>query len=273
MSLVDTKLFVINVNLSSQDMTDSKGNKLIRKQSSLFLHGAKGTGKSTLLQRASGLSAQQVLDAEAHTIGGDNFLIDGKGSTPFFVGDYSGDDRQIDTDGRFKALSDLQPLAVLVLLDHAPRGENPQYEFDKIFTCPPNGELPTDKNHPIRKRFEENKKAILELKRVFEINPIVAEKCRLVLPIVNKWDAWRTLGYRTNTFLDWYEMPLKELNKTVNAKNITWHNPIPLSGLLEGFGGALKIIEERGGKEWVIKIAENPLFTILIRRATVAKPK
>ena len=267
MAIADIKLLVLNVNLALQDKTDG-GNKLIRKQSSIFLHGARGSGKTTLLNRASGMSAREVVEGEGPTIGdGQNVLIGKKGKPPIIIADYSGDNAQKDMDGRFRKLDDFRPLAILILLDHAPRDE----DFNKLYVCPPDGKLPTDTNNFIRKRFEEHKKAIVELKRIFELNPRVAEQCRLVLPIVNKWDAWRTMGYKIEHFARWYNEPLNDLNEIVSRNKIAWHNPIPLSGLLEGFGNVLNIIEERGGKEWFIKVAENPFFTIVVRRATKSK--
>lgn len=265
----DIKLLVLNVNLSLTDRTEEKGaHRLIRKQASLFLHGATGSGKTTMLERATGRSLED-LQQISRTLGKEIHLVGKKGEPTAFVVDHGGEQNSELTKSRIRSLNQLKPLAILLLLDHAPRTKetNPSYK------CPSKGILPEDESDPVRMRFEQHRKAIDELSWVFSTSPSLGERCRLVLPIVNKRDAWENMGYTIHIFTDWYFDALTQLTSTLASNNVGWHRPIPLAGKWEGFGKSLDIVRRRAGDEFVIKLAENPFFTAVIRVPVAQKQK
>lgn len=262
----DIKLFVLNLNLSLKDESDKGGKGLIRKQASVFLHGASGAGKTTMLERTTGKSPDELRQIE-RSFGNEPPRLIGKKDDLAFIIDSTGEPTPVGEGHRARSLNKLKPLAILLLLDHAPRRK----ESDPIYNCPPNGNLPDDIGHPIRARFEQHKTAINELSRIFFANPKIAERCRLVLPIVNKRDAWEKMGYTLHIFTDWYFDVLMELNIHLANNNINWHRPIALAGQYEGFGNTLDIVNEVAGKEMVIKLAENPFFTATVRLPTTQK--
>lgn len=261
----DIKLTVLNVNLSLADRTGRKGKKLMRDQASLFLHGATGAGKTTMLERETGKNAEELKQI-SRTIGSEAHLIGQKGEVAYVV-DHGGEQRKSFTKSRIRTLNELKPLAILLLLDHAPRGR----ETDQDYKCPNKGALPEDEGHPIRLRFEQHIKAISELTWIFQTNPAVGERCKLVLPIVNKRDAWENMGYTVHIFTDWYFDALTELTSTLAINRIQWHRPVPMAGQWEGFGQTLDIVREKAGKELMIKLAENPFFTAVVRVPRTAK--
>lgn len=248
MSLFDMQLMVLNLNLQMKDQTKTNsGNALYRKQGSLFLHGASGTGKTTMLERSTGKSAEE-LKAISHTIGAEVHLAD-EGEDTFMITDVGGDD--VFKNDRHRMLNEVRPLAIVVLLDHAPR----TMEHEEAYRCPPRGNLPKDKSHPIRVRYEEHVTAIEELTQIFYISPAVAANCNLVLPLVNKRDAWEAQGYSLPIFTDWYFNPLTKLNNALMNNKIQWHKPIGVAGRYEGFGESWELIERLGGKELYINIS------------------
>lgn len=265
MGLADIKLLVLNVNLLPKDRTETNlSDRLIRKQGSMFLHGASGVGKTTMLERTTGKSPEELKEV-VHTIGGETHLVGGKSEDPTMVMDYGGD--QVFADERLRSLNELRPLAILMLLDHAPRG----YEYDPVYKCPPKGNLPRDEGDPIRVRYEQHMKAISELRRILFVSPSVAEQCRIVLPIVNKRDAWEAQGYTLHIFTDWYFDALQELNTVLIHNRITWHRPVGVTGKYEGFGDALNIVNKHSGKEMVVRLADNPFINITLRFPTSRK--
>lgn len=266
--LADVKLLVLNVNLSPSNRTEDNKDPLFRKQTSLFLHGATGSGKTTMLERSAGKSTEDLMQI-SRTTGEETHVIGKKGELITFVIDHGGEDHKDLELGRMNSLNQLRPLAILLMLDHAPRGK----EIDKVYACPDKGELPEDGGDPVRIRFEQHKKAISELANVFKMSPSVGENCRLVLPIVNKRDAWESLGYSIHIFTDWYFESLLELAGTISKDKVYLHKPIPLAGKWEGFGKALSLVQQHAGKEMRIKLAENPWFSAVIRMPTVKKQK
>lgn len=266
--LADVKLLVLNVNLSPKNRTEDKRDPLFRKQTSLFLHGATGSGKTTMLERTAGKSTEDLMHI-TRTTGEETHVLGKKGDPITFVIDHGGEAHKELENSRMSSLNQLRPLAILLLLDHAPRGK----EIDKIYSCPEKGMLPEDGGDPIRIRFEQHQKAISELTNIFKVSPSVGENCRLVLPIVNKRDAWESLGYSIHIFTDWYFDALLELAGTISKDKVYLHRPIPLAGKWEGFGKALNIVQENAGKELRIKLAENPWFSAIIRVPTVKKTK
>jgi hypothetical protein len=230
----------------------------------VYLHGASGAGKTTMLEKATGKSPEE-LETIYPSFGNEPPRLIGKKGDFAFVIDSPG---HLDAAGiRIRSLNQLKPLAILLLIDHAPRNR----ENDAVYKCPEDSNLPDDPTHPIRVRFEEHKKAIDELGKVFFANPSIAERCRLVLPIVNKRDAWEKMGYSLHIFTGWYFDVLQNLNISLANNNIHWHRPIALSGKYEGFGKSLEIVNEMAGQEWVIKLAENPFFTATVRLPTTQK--
>ncbi len=262
----EVKLFVLNLNLSLKDESDKSGKGLFRKQASVFLHGASGAGKTTLLEKTTGKS-QEELEAIDRTFPNEPPRLIGKKDDLSFIIDSPG--QAADEGYRIRSLNQLKPLAILLLLDHAPRGK----ENDIAYQCPIDDNLPEDPEHPIRQRFDEHRRAIDELGRVFFANPSIADRCRLVLPIVNKQDAWRKLGYSIHIFTGWYFDVLQNLNINLEYNKIRWHHPIALAGRYEGFGKSLEIVNEIAGKEMVIKLAENPFFTATVKFPTTKKAK
>ena len=248
MSLFDMKLTVLNLDLNLKDRTKTNsGNALFRQQGSLFLHGASGTGKTTMLEKSTGKSHEE-LKAISRTIGAEVHLAN-EGQNTFMITDVGGD--YVFENDRHRMLNEIKPLAIVVLIDHAPR----TMENEEAYRCPANGSVPKDKSHPIRVRYEEHLTAIQELKRIFYISPAVAERCRLVVPLVNKRDCWENLGYSLPTFTDWYFEPLTELNNTLINNKIKWHKPIGVSGKHEGFGDSWGLIEKSSGKELYVNIS------------------
>lgn len=262
----DVKLFVLNVNLSLKDESSGSSKDIFRKQASVFLHGASGAGKTTMLERATGKS-QEELEAIDRTFPNELPRLIGKKDSLSFIIDSPG--QAADEGFRIRSLNQLKPLAILLLIDHAPRGK----ENDEAYRCPEDSNLPDDPENPIRQRFDEHKRAIDELGKVFFANPSIADRCRLVLPIVNKQDAWRKLGYSVHIFTGWYFDVLQDLNINLSHNKIHWHHPIPLAGRYEGFGKSLEIVNKIAGKEMVIKLAENPFFTVTVKFPITQKAK
>jgi hypothetical protein len=256
----EVKLFVLNLNLSLKDESDKSSKGLVRKQASVYLHGATGAGKTTMLEKTTGKSQEELQRIERSFGNEPPRLIGQKGDFAFVI-DSPGEASARREGIRTRSLNNLKPLAILLLLDHAPRGR----ENEDIYKCPNNGDLPDNPAHPIQIRFEEHKKAIDELSKVFFANPAIAKRCRLVLPIVNKRDAWEKMGYTLHIFTSWYYDVLQTLNISLANNNIHWHRPIALAGQYEGFGNTLSIVNEYAGKELVIKLAENPFFTATAR--------
>lgn len=264
----DIKLMVLNVNLSLADRTEKKRSQLVREQASLFLHGATGSGKTTMLEKETGKSTED-LQLISRTLGRESHLIGKRGGEVTYVIDHGGEQKKDFSRSRLRTLNELKPLAILLLLDHAPRGR----ETDSNYKCPEKGALPDDEGHPIRLRFEQHKRAIAELTWIFATTPSVGERCKLVLPIVNKRDAWENMGYTVHIFTDWYFDALTKLTSTLATNKVQWHRPIPMAGKWEGFGGTLEIVREKAGKELMIKLAENPFFTAVVRVPKTRKQK
>ena len=262
----DIKLTVLNVNLSLANKTKKGANKLISRQSSLFLHGATGSGKTTMLSREAGQSRED-LQQISRTTGGKSHLLGEDGKPITFVMDHGGDHRETVRNSRIRYINELRPLAIILMLDHAPRTKETSIDYK----CPEKGILPEDESHPIRMRFEQHKKAIDELSWFFSTSPAIGKRCRLVLPVVNKRDAWENMGYSIHIFTDWYFDALTNLATTLAYNKVEWHRPIPLAGMWEGFGKSLDIVRESSGSEAVIKLAENPFFTAIIRVPMVKK--
>jgi hypothetical protein len=248
MGLFDVNLVVLNLDLELKDRTRRQsGNALFRKQGSLFLHGASGTGKTTMLEKSTGKSYEE-LKTISRTIGAELHLAN-EGEGTFMITDVGGD--PVFENERHRMLNEVKPLAIVILLDHAPR----TMENEEAYRCPPNGNLPKDKSHPIRVRHEEHIRTIQELREVFYVSPAVAERCRLVVPLINKRDAWENLGYSLPIFTDWYFNALTELNNTLINNKIKWRKPIGVSGKHEGFGASWKLIEKLSGKELYVNIS------------------
>lgn len=254
----DIKLLVLNVNLSVTTDRSSGRKRLFRRQSSLFLYGATGSGKTTMLERATGKSPEELAFI-GRTLGQESHVIETRDKRVNFVVDYGGEQQSFKE--RIRTLNDIKPLAILLLLDHAPRGK----ETDPVYRCPKRGILPSDEEHPIRQRFEEHKRAIDELIWVFDTSPALGKQCRLVLPIVNKRDAWESMGYTIHIFTDWYFDALMELTRKLTYSKVKLNKPMPLAGKWEGFGNCLDIVREQAGEELFIRLAENPLFTLIVR--------
>jgi len=262
----EVNLFVLNLNLSLKDDSDNSSKGLFRKQASVYLHGASGAGKTTMLEKTTGKSQEELKKIE-RSFGNEPPRLIGKKGDFAFVIDSPGE-HSIRSEGiRIRSLNKLKPLAILLLLDHAPRGR----EEDNDYNCPTNGDMPVDPTHPIRLRFDEHEKAINELCKVFFANPAIARRCRLVLPIVNKRDSWEKRGYSLHIFTSWYYDALQTLNISLANNNIHWHRPIAVAGQYEGFGNTLNIVNEYAGKEMVIKLAENPFFTATVRLPVAQK--
>lgn len=255
----DIKLLVVNVNLALNYKASGK-KRLVRKQSSLFLHGASGSGKTTMLEKSTGKSPEQ-LQTVARTIGEESHILEGKDGKVNFVIDHGGEQISDLIKQRLHSLNLIKPMAILLLLDHAPRGK----ENDPMYACPKKGELPDDEGNPVRLRFEQHKKAIDELTWVFATNPELGKRCRLVLPIVNKRDAWENMGYTIHIFTDWYFNSFIELTGTLANKGVKLYKPIPLSGKWEGFGNTLDIIRENAGEELFLNVADNLFFNLTVR--------
>jgi hypothetical protein len=90
---------------------------------------------------------------------------------------------------------------------------------------------------------------------ILYVSPVVADHCRLVLPLVNKRDAWEAQGYSLPIFTDWYFEALTELNNTLMNNRIKWHKPIGVTGRYEGFGDSWELIENLGGKELFVNVS------------------
>ena len=265
MGLADIKLLVLNFNLQMKDRTgNDSGIPLFRKQGSLFLHGASGAGKTTMLEKTIGKSPEELKEV-THTIGGETHLISEGNDSPTMVTDVGGD--VVFEDDRLRALNEVRPLAILLLLDHAPRN----MEHADLYKCPPKGNLPDDEGHPVRQRYEQHIRAIQELKRIFFVSPAVADQCRLVLPIVNKRDAWEAQGYSLHIFTDWYFEALQELNTVLSNNHIKWHRPIGITGKYEGFGESLDIVGKYGGQEMFVYISS--ILNLTLRVPLNQKPK
>lgn len=259
--LADFKVTIFNVNLQLDNRTKKKKTGVVSEQTSLFLHGAEGTGKTIMFERATGKPVEE-LDAITRTLGGrqPTQLIETKDGLTL-IADHSGEPTKEEMINRMNHLNSIKPLALLLLLDHAPR----DHDSDSDYKCPKDRELPKDRAHPIQRRVRAHKKAIQELAFVFRANPILAERCRIVIPIINKRDAWEKLGYDISVFTYWYFDALTELTRALTPYSVKLHQPIPLAGKWEGFGDALKIIGKEAGKEWVIKFSENPFVKIDFR--------
>lgn len=273
MGLADIKLVVLNFNLQMKDKVGNESEiPLFRKQGSLFLHGATGAGKTTMLEKTMGKSPEELKEV-THTIGGEVHLVSEGKESPIMVTDVGGD--MIFEDERLRTLNEIRPLAILLLLDHAPRKPKTfagtDIEFGELYKCPPKGLLPEDETHPVRVRYEQHIRAIQELKRIFFVSPAVADQCRLVLPIVNKRDSWEALGYSLHIFTDWYFEALQELNTVLSNNHIKWHRPIGISGKYEGFGKAMDIVGQYGGQEMLIYVSS--FLNLTLRVPTSQKPK
>lgn len=264
--LPDVKLIVLNVNLDFSNRTKKKKQGVVSEQTSIFLHGAEGSGKTTMLERATGKKVEE-LELITRTLGEgvDTHLLETKDGLSL-VADHSGEQSNESMVSRLRALNTMKPLAILFLLDHAPR----DHDNDPAYKCPSGRELPEDSAHPVRHRFEEHKRAIEELEMIFRASPSLGERCKIVLPIINKRDSWKALGYDTGIFLDWYFYPLTSLTRSIAPYSVKLLKPIPFSGKWEDFT-ALDVISKEAGKEWVIKFAENPLFNLVFRIPKVKK--
>lgn len=273
MGLADIKLVVLNFNLQMKDRTGKdSGIPLFRKQGSLFLHGASGAGKTTMLEKAVGKSPEELKEV-THTIGGETHIIGEGNDSQTMVTDVGGD--VVFQDERLRTLNQIRPLAILLLLDHAPRKPETftgsDADFGKLYKCPPKGILPEDETHPVRVRYEYHIRAIQELKRIFFVSPAVADQCRLVLPIVNKRDAWESLGYSLHIFTDWYFEALQELNTVLSNNHIKWHRPVGVTGKYEGFGESLDIVGKYAGQEMFVYLSS--FLNLTLRVPLSQKPK
>lgn len=267
--LADLKVTLFSINLQSDIRGKKKKIGLVSEQNSLFLHGAEGTGKTVMFERASGKPFEAITRI-ARTTGGrrPTRLIETKEGLSL-VADHSGEQTDIEKAERMGHINSLKPLALLLLLDHAPR----EHDLDSKYRCPKDRDLPKDPGHPIRKRFRQHNKAIQELIFLFTANPSLADRCRIVIPIVNKRDAWEELGYHISIFTHWYINGLTSLTRALTPRSVKLWEPIPLAGKWEGFGDTLKVISKEAGKEWVIKFSENPLWKIDFRIPKVKKSR
>jgi len=122
----EVKLFVLNLNLSLKDESTDGGKGLFRKQASVFLHGASGAGKTTMLEKTTGKSQEELQKIE-RSFGNEPPRLIGKKGDFAFVIDSPGESSSKSEGIRIRSLNNLKPLAILLLLDHAPRGreDNP----------------------------------------------------------------------------------------------------------------------------------------------------
>lgn len=266
--LADFKVTLFTIVLQPDSRGKKKKPGVVSEQTSLFLHGAEGTGKTVMFERAAGKPVEAIKGI-ARTTGGrrPTQLIETKDGFSL-VGDHSGEQTDREMAERMGHLNSIKPLALLLLLDHAPR----DHDFDPAYKCPKDRTLPKDRAHPIQRRFRAHNKAIQELIYVFTANPILAERCRIVIPIINKSDAWEKLGYDISVFTHWYFNGLTSLTRALTPRSVKLYEPMPLAGKWEGFGDTLKVISKEAGKEWVIKFSENPLWKIDFRIPKTKKP-
>lgn len=227
--------------------------KLFQGGVSVFLAGTTGVGKSSF-RLALKRSSLEVLQNVARTTGNDSELIHYQADTskpntfPLMCYDLGGE--EMFRDYRNGVLLKEYPLGMVVFLDHRNHkkqvvealGEKRTRESIIAYANEHKEELCRIDNN----RVEEHRKYIKDITSLLKINPALTKYCRVIVPVVNKFDMWKT-HHNVEDFQELFKeqfLELAELGSHVASF-------IPCS-TYENYGvsSAMNTFLSHAGREW-----------------------
>lgn len=216
----DPTMWIKVVGPASQGMFSLFRN-LVRNQVSIFLLGAKGSGKTSFGNALQNASAEVIFDSspttgykEGQRI--DHFSQTVKKQIHLVYHDYGGEPKY--GVEKMLTLSDKRPLGILFFIDHRDtRSEQAEYE---------KAHRPFDNKALVRqwywenrdtlgridrnRRLREHRAAFDELIEYLETHDELSNYCRVIIPVISKSDLWS--GYHTlSEFNTLYTEKIKEL--------------------------------------------------------------
>jgi GTPase SAR1 family protein len=230
--------------------------KFFQGRISVFLAGTTGVGKSSF-RLALKRSSLEVIQNTTRTTGDDSELIQYQVSSntrttlPLMCYDLGGDEMY--RDYRNGRLLEVYPLGMIFFLDH----RNHRKQIREALAS----EGITRKNvaryyykHSEElgridpQRVLEHKKYLEELISLLKINPKLGEYCRIIVPVVNKYDMWRDY-HSIEDFQDLFKERFLQLSETgPRVTSFTACSTYEYFGVKE----AMDELVRNAGREWRI---------------------